>query len=647
MLRIGVDTGGTFTDVAVFGPSGMRVHKLPSTPSDPATAVVDGLTAVRGGQAVDVVHGTTVGLNAILTGAVARTAFVTNSGFEDLIEIGRQIRSSVYDLTARRAVLPVPRGRRFAVSSRRAASGERLAQPDTVELEELLRKLRRARVGAVAIGLLHSYAHPEDEHEIARALAPLGVPVTCSADLLPVHGEYERFAAAILNAAICPIVSAYLERLEPAVAPGSLRLMRSSGGVMSTPEAKEYPARAALSGPAGGVLACNQLARALGLDTVAALDMGGTSADVSLVTPDAPPSSQRTIAGLPLEVPAVEVHTIGCGGGSLATRDAGGALRVGPESAGADPGPACYGRGEHPTVTDAHMVLGHMGAETLLGGDFPVDPELSVRAVGRLGKSLGMSLRKTAEGILEIADVAMMRALLVITVERAIDPAGVPLIAFGGAGGLHAASLMRRLSMPQAIVPQHPGAFSAVGLALASESHEETTPVLREVGEVSPRELRALATELGKRARQALDGRGRSVTKIEARLRYRGQGAGLWVPFAPALAPAFREAHVRLYGFAPDGAAVELVELRARAERSPRDLPAPSSSRGHGQPEPAFLRAAPTGGRRWKVFRRNELRSGAQLRGPCLIEEATGATVVPPDTTCLVKQAALVLRHNP
>lgn len=644
MLRVGIDTGGTFTDVAVLTTAGLQVHKVPSTPTDPAEAVVAGLGAVRGNREVDVVHGTTVGLNAILTGDVARTAFVTNAGFEDLIEIGRQVRSSVYDLTAQRADLPVPRTLRFSVNSRRAADGRRLERPRKIELAGLLRKLRRSRVEAVAIGLLHSYGHPEDEHEIASAIRSLGVPITCSADLLPVPGEYERFAAAILNAAIAPIMSAYIERLVPDIAPGQLRLMRSSGGIMAGEEAQRLPARAALSGPAGGVLASHRLARALKLDTVATLDIGGTSADAALITAQLPPATGRPIAGLPLDVAAFDVHTIGCGGGSIASIDAGGALRVGPDSAGADPGPACYGLGDQPTVTDAHMVMGHMGAETMLGGDFRVDPDLSIRAIERLGKSLGMDLRTTALGILDVADVAMMRALLVITVERAHDPARIPLIAFGGAGGLHAASLMRRLSMPQAIVPRDPGAFSAVGLSLASESHEEVEPVLRTTNEIEANSLRDTAERLGARTRAALPGDGRVRTRVDARVRFAGQGSGLWIPFTWPIDGRFRREHQRLFGFAPIDAAVELVELRARAERPSRNLPRPARTRQRKRPvTPATRRRPPAGGTSWNVFAREQLAEGSRLRGPCLIEEQTGAIVVPANCVCRVSHDAVLL----
>src|SRR5712671_356672 len=465
--RIGIDTGGTFTDVVRWSPRGLQVHKLPSTPADPAQAVLQGLAAVRrtAAEEVLVVHGTTVGLNAVLTGQTCRTAFVTNHGFEDLIEIGRQERSALYALEPSRPELPVPRALRLGVDCRRGPGGVLLRPLTAAAIARTVRQLRRLRPQAVAIGLLHSPADPRDERRLAgavRAALP-GVVVTCSADLLPAYGEFERFSAAILNAAIAPLVSAYAARLVAGIGNGRLRLLRSSLGLLTETEARDFPARAMFSGPAGGVLATAAVAKACGFATAAALDMGGTSTDVCLVQ-KGERTDQGRINGLPLPLPSVAVHTVGCGGGSTAFCDRGGALRVGPHSAGADPGPACYGRSDQPTVTDAHMVLGHLDAHTLLGGALPVDAEASVRALERLARKLGLSLRRTAAGILEVADIQMTRALMVITVERAVDPAHVPLVAYGGAGGLHAAALATRLGMPSVLVPVHPGAFSAIGL---------------------------------------------------------------------------------------------------------------------------------------------------------------------------------------
>ena len=629
--RIGIDTGGTFTDIAVLRRDGLSVHKVASTPDDPGRAVLAGLDAVRKpAEEVDVVHGTTVGINAILTDNLARTAFVTNEGFEDLIEIGRQERSDLYDLGANKAQVPVPRRLRFGVNTRRGADGTRIAKPTEGELRKLAQRVSKSRSQTIAIGLLHSFSHPKDEKEIERVLRPLGLPITCSSDLLPVSGEFERFTASILNAATRPKLSAYLGSLVGPVRPGQLRLMRSSGGIMSAVEASTYPARAMFSGPAGGVIATRALAARAGWNEVAALDMGGTSTDVCLVRPDTT-VSDSTIAGLPLSIPAVEVHTVGCGGGSLARVDAGGALRVGPQSAGADPGPACYGKGTEPTVTDAHIALGHMGAQTLLQGDFPIDPDRSVRAVETLAQKLGLSTRKAAEGILKIAEINMMRALLVITVQRAVDPARVPLIAYGGAGGLHAAGLCRLLEMPLAVVPEHPGAFSAVGLALASESAEHIVPVMRELDSLDRRSLEKLTENAKKKALRHLP---HGNVKLTASVRYAGQGRCLSVPLAHPLHRKAAAAHEHLFGFVPQERALELVEIHARVEHAPRKLPLASKTRRAKTPEPKALRRPPVGGTAWPVFDRATVAVGQSLSGPCLLEEFTGVTVVPEGWRC-------------
>ncbi|MBI5852637.1 MAG: hydantoinase/oxoprolinase family protein [Planctomycetes bacterium] len=642
-LRVGIDTGGTFTDVAVIDRGRLTIHKLPSTPDDPSRAVVDGLAAVRGDREVDVVHGTTVGLNAVLTRRLSRTAFVTNEGFADLVEIGRQDRTGLYDLEPRRAEFPVPRDLRFCVATRRRADGALERSVSRTALIELAKRLRAARVEAIAIGLLHSHTHLDDERTIAAALSKLGVPITCSAELLPRPGEFERFSAAVLNAAIQPIVGAYLARLVTAVAPGRLRLLRSSGGILGEDEAIAFPARAMFSGPAGGVIATARIANLRGEARVAALDMGGTSTDVALVGREQSPSDDdRRIADLPLPLPSYDVHTVGCGGGSLAWVDSGGALRVGPISAGADPGPACYGNSLEPTVTDAHVALGHIACDTLLGGGLPIDPDRSVRAIERLARRLGLRAKDTAHGVLAVADAAMARALLVITSERAVDPARVPLVAYGGAGGLHAAALAGRLSMPYALVPHAPGALSAIGLALAGESREVIEPVLAAYSPRLGRELVARGKELCAGLRAALGGRARVA--LEVRLRFQGQGGGLWVGSGSDLEAGFRDAHRTRFGFDAVGGDLEVVELRARA-----DQPGPALTSFAGTPDGGSTghlprRTAPLGRTVLVEWRRDQLGLGMRVRGPSLIREETSVTRVPPDWLALVTSSGLELR---
>jgi len=643
-LRIGIDTGGTFTDLVVLEGGKVRVHKLASTPNDPARAVLSGIAAVRGDCEVDVVHGSTVGLNAILTGNLARTALVTNAGFRDLVEIGRQARLDLYDLEPRKPVVPVPRALRFTVATRREADGRLTSRASARELARLASKLGAARVEAVAIALLHGYAHPRDERAIARALARLGIPVTCGSVLAPILGEFERICGAVLNAAITPVVAGYLARLEAGVRPGRVRLLRSSGGILDLASARREPARALFSGPAGGVVASRALAKQVAAAHVAAFDMGGTSTDVSLVGPDTEPADTGEIAGLPVPLPTFAVHTVGCGGGSIAWCDAGGALRVGPQSAGADPGPACYGTGDEATITDAHMALGHLGPESLLGGAFAVDPDRSVRAVEKLGRRLGLTPRRTAEGILEVADATMLRALLVITAERAIDPSTVPLVAYGGAGGMHAASLARRLAMPYAIVPEHPGAFSALGLALASETHEVVEPVLRRVDAHLIAQIARRVSELAREAKEHLAAAGirASRTRAFALLRYAGQGHGVPVPFSRGLVREFVRRHEALFGFAAT-APLELVEIRVSASPHDRKLPRRTGLRQSPLVRPKITRRSCVDRRSWAVFSRSELGSQERIAGPAIVEDYSGTTIVPPGTALRATSVGLVL----
>jgi len=662
-VRIGIDTGGTFTDVVRQERGRLTVHKLPSTKDDPSRAVLQGIAAVRKrpDEAVDVVHGTTVGLNAVLEGKLPKTAFVTNRGFVDLIEIGRQERSELYALEPDRKTPPAPRELRVEAACRRAADGTAIEPLTTREIARIVRELKKRKPEAIAIGLLHSPTAPQDERAIARAIrsAMPAVRVTCSAELWPALGEYERFSAAILNAATAPLVSAYTERIQSQIGNGTLRLFRSSTGILPANEARAFPARAMFSGPAGGVLATQRLCEAIGIERAAAFDMGGTSTDVCLVEDGRIQTDQGQIAGLPLPLPTVDVHTVGCGGGSIAYCDRGGALRVGPESAGADPGPACYGKGEEPTVTDAHVALGHLGAATLLGGGFSIDPSRSVRAIERLAKKLSLSVRRTAEGILAVADASMARALLRITGERAVDPATAPLVCYGGAGGLHAARLCAQLGMPEALAPMHPGAFSALGLALAGDSAEVVEAALEPWSQANERQWRARGAQLRKLAAAQLDGTpstdgepgGKRFLAATSRasfvLRYRGQGQGLAIEATKEPLPrAFERAHEQRFGFVQPGTAIELVRITARAERRGRPLPASlPAAAGSRAPKPQ-LRKSPIGGAPIRWLRRDELPIGATIFGPCVIEEATAATLLPSGWSARIERFAIRMRKS-
>jgi N-methylhydantoinase A len=490
-VRVGVDTGGTFTDF-VFRQNGrLEVFKLPSTPSDPSLAIRQGLQQVAAKTAIElknieVVHGTTVGTNALLQRRGARTALITTKGFEDVLAIGRQARPELYNLNAVRPPVLVPDDLRFGLRERVSANGDVLEPLAEKELNALVERLQEQKIESIAICLLFSFVHPEHEHQIARALSALNIPISVSHLILPEYREFERTSTVAINAYLQPLMGNYLRYLETNTR--RLRVMQSSGGSISAGVAAAEPVRTILSGPAGGVVGALQTARAAGFEKIITFDMGGTSTDVALCERDGiRTTNEAVVAGLPVAVPVMDIHTVGAGGGSIARVDEGGSLRVGPESAGADPGPACYGRGLLPTVTDAHVVLGHFGGVGLLGGEFVLDEARARKAIEALADQLSKAARRkvtvveAAQGILSVANTNMERALRRISVERGYDPRDFALLPFGGAGGLHAVELARGLRIPRVILPNSAGALSAIGVLAADVVKNQSQTLMLDV----------------------------------------------------------------------------------------------------------------------------------------------------------------------
>ena len=562
-VRTGVDTGGTFTDLVDFDGSELRVHKTASTKHAPEQAVLTAVAAVAGTDREGaLVHGSTVGLNALLTGSGARLAIVTNHGFEDVIEIARQDRPELYALHVGPRPVLVPRDLRFGVRERRLADGTLRERATANELSDLRRRLQAARVEAIAVCLLHSYAHPEDEARIAKALRPLGVAIVCSSALLRRHREYERFSAACIDAFIRPVVAQYLEALAAGLSARELFVLRNEGGSLPWRDAAAAPVRAILSGPAGGASAVRFWAKRLGYAAAICFDIGGTSADVAYVGGAESIEDEVLLGPHRLALPSLALTTVGTGGGSIAWRDAGGALRVGPQSAGADPGPACYGKGSEATVSDAHLVLGRLPATGLLGGGFALDAQRARDAVARLGEELGLSIDDCARGILDVADLQMARPLRAFTLGRGIDPKDVALVAFGGAGGLHAVRLARLVGFERVIVPPMQGALSAFGMLLARRVFERERAFVREVDKDGASELARCGRDLlaeTKRLAPAKAVEGRCF----AMLRYRGNQAEFWVEADAAARERFELEFERRFGFRQD-LPVEALRVRAR-----------------------------------------------------------------------------------
>src|SRR5437588_646813 len=501
-LRLGVDTGGTFTDF-VFSVGGeLRIFKLASTPDDPSRAIAAGLRRIVGEtgatlRSIEVVHGTTVGTNALLQRRGARVALVTTAGFEDVIEIGRQARPELYNLNAIKPPPLVASELRFGANERVAADAEVLVTLTDDEINRLVKEVRHAQPESIAISLLFSFVQPEHECRIAIALSALNLPLSISHQILPEYREYERTSTVVVNAYLQPLMGRYLKRLAgyAGVSPGgaraarvpSLRIMQSSGGSISAEAAVREPVRTILSGPAGGVVGALRVAESAAFENLITFDMGGTSTDVALCDREGMRlTNESIVAGVPIAVPMMDIHTVGAGGGSIARVDEGGSLRVGPESAGADPGPACYGKSFLPTVTDAHVVLGHFPGAALLNGEFKLDEARAREALSRLATQMSqasrrkVSLIEAARGVLDIVTTNMERALRHISVERGHDPREFTLIPFGGAGGLHAVELARALRIPRVLLPPSPGALSALGVLTADVVKEQTRTVMIE-----------------------------------------------------------------------------------------------------------------------------------------------------------------------
>jgi N-methylhydantoinase A len=631
---VAVDTGGTFTDVLLLEDGRLRALKVPSTPADPAEAVLGALTAISPDIAPGLLlHGSTVATNALLERRGAAVALVTNRGFEDVIEIGRQNRPQLYALVGHRLPPLVPRERRLGVAGRIGPDGAEVDALDPDQLDHLAQELEGA--DAVAVVLLHSYANPAHEEAVGRALRSTGTFVTLSAELLPEYREYERTSTTVVNAYVAPLTSRYLDRLRREAGAERTWIMGSNGGALSVDRAVREPVHTVLSGPAGGVVGALDRARRSGHDRIISFDMGGTSTDVSLCEGRPFHTREFEIAGQPVAIPVIDIHTVGAGGGSLARLDAGGALRVGPESAGAEPGPICYGRGgTGVTVTDANVWLGRLPADAFLGGESSLDRRAVEGPLEALAAGLDTDVDQAAEGVLEVANTAMERALRVISVERGYDPGDFVLVAFGGAGGLHVVELARRLGVASAMVPADPGLLSAYGMLAADVVRQAARTVLvpAEDDDADAR-IAAVFRELETSAREDMKAEGTppSVVTVERLVdaRYRGQSFELRVP-AEDWRSAFHSAHEVRYGYCKPEAAIEAVTLRvvARAPGPPLDH---AEIEGATAPPDTDVGRAYWDGAWWETRRvwRRGLRAGHTLEGPVQVLEYSSTTWLP------------------
>jgi len=663
-MRIAIDTGGTFTDCVFMRGGALQILKVPSTPRRPAGAIADALEKIlvgaqgatplhkegKGGRllVLDLTCGTTVGTNALLEHRGGRVALVTTAGFEDVLEIGRQARPQLYNFFVERPAPLVPREWRFGLRERVGAAGRALLRPSRGEIARILKKIEGSGAESVAVCLLFSFVNPAHEQSVARALRTRGFEVSVSHEILPEFREFERTATTVVNAYLVTVMGRYLGEIEnhagraiDGKARGSVRvrIMQSSGGIVSAAVASREPVRTILSGPAGGVLGAQYAAGRAGYERIISFDMGGTSTDVALVEGTLRTTNESQAAQLPVAVPMLDIHTVGAGGGSLARFDRAGALRVGPESAGADPGPICYGRGEQPTVTDAHLVLGRIAAEGFLGGEFLLDERRAREWMERARGPMG-SVEVFAQGILDVANAVMEKAIRVISVERGHDPRDYTLVAFGGAGGLHACELAAALRIPRVLVPKFPGALSALGILRADvvKDFSHTVRLLvASVREVRPALARGFR-QLERRGLREMRAEGFSARQVRIErwldMRYVGQAYELSVLAAGDFVAAFHRAHQRRYSYADASRPTEVVNVRARLigatpkPELPRHRLGAADARGAviGTRRTIFAGRA----RAMPVCDRAKLCAGNRLTGPGIVTEYSATTVVPP-----------------
>ena len=660
---VGIDVGGTFTDIAILQDGKLTIHKLPSTPADPAEGVRRGIAEINVGDA-EYVHGSTVATNALLEGKGGRTALVTTLGFEDVLEIGRQSRSDLYDLNLERPPALAPRELRFGLPERVDYTGAILEDLTPAAIEALVAQLQEARVDGVAVCFLFSFLNPLHEEMLLESLRRMPNPpfISISSQVIPEFREYERASTVVMNSYVGPVMARYLNELENSLG-SELRVMQSSGGSITARMAAEQPVRTVLSGPAGGVVGAFHTGVAAGYPDLITLDMGGTSTDVSLCPGRIKETTSATLGGYPISVPMIEIHTVGAGGGSIARIDAGGALVVGPESAGADPGPACYGKGGRITVTDANLVLGRLRPAQFLGGRLPLDKPRAEQVISGLAAQIGSGVQETALGIIRVVNANMERAIRTISLERGYDPRRFTLIPFGGAGPMHCCELAQELGIPRVLAPTHPGILSALGVAIANVVKDYSRTVMLRGGEIDRQRLEEEFHGMENRAREELRQEGLPVDRMTAHrfldARYVGQSFELTIDYpAPssrrsdlqrAIANRFYQAHMQRFGYADRTEAVEIVNLRLKLELevekpSPRlenrledtdPKPGQSSSpKSESDASAALIEEAEVvfreGVLTTGLYQRERLMPGNRIAGPALMLQLDTTIVVPP-----------------
>ena len=638
----------------------LTVHKVQTTPDDQSRAILAGLetlarttwserrsvngTSEPGGvqgappRKEDIIHGSTVATNAVLERKGARVALIATAGFEDVLRIGRQTRPELYNI-----FVPLPRpivdsDLTIGVDERMDADGRVLTPLDSTATAGLSATLRERGADVAAVCFLHSYVNATHEQAVARRLRADGWLVSVSSEVLPEYREYERWSTTVVNAYVAPLIDRYLAKLESGLGRRRLSIMQSNGGSISAALARAQAVRTVLSGPAAGVVGARAVAAAAGVDRIISFDMGGTSTDVSLVDGAIPTSTDSRVGDFPVRLPVIDIHTVGAGGGSIAFVDTGGALRVGPRSAGSIPGPICYGTGSELTFTDANIMLGRLDQDFFLGGRMSLDRSRAERFARDLARRLGLDVGELAEGVVRVANANMERAIRVVSVERGHDPRRFALVAFGGAGGMHACEIARTLEIGTVIVPRHAGVLSALGMLVADVTRDYSASVLARADQLRDADLRARFGPLSKRAADELAregfARGRVVIERQVDVRYVGQSYEITLPFGPGYERAFHQQHARLYGYSNQDRPLEVVALRVRASGITDKPKLPFRRiRRASRPAPASVRSGRFDGKTRQVafYRWPDLAPGAAAPGPAVVTGPEATAVIPPD----------------
>jgi N-methylhydantoinase A len=646
MIKVGIDTGGTFTDFVFFDGKNLFTHKISSTPYDPSQAIIQGLIEVLGNEFGDteIVHGTTVGTNALLERKGARVALVTTKGFEDVVQIGRQNRAKLYDLFWQPREPLVPKMLRFGVNERADYEGRILKRLKIDEVERLCYKLKKLGVECIAISFLHSYKNSKNEVDAEKILSRLGIPISTSSRILPEFREYERTSTIVANSYLQPKVRAYMKSLSDNLPESRVLVMQSSGGVIFPKQAGEEPVRIIYSGPAGGVVGGFKISEKMGYKRVITYDMGGTSTDIALCDGSLLFTTENKIDGIPITMPMLDVITIGAGGGSIAYVDSGGVLKVGPESAGADPGPACYGRGSFPTVTDANVVLGRINPKWFLGGKMEIFPEKSRSALRGLANRLNTSVLRLADGIIKVSNSNMERALRVASIGRGYDPRDFALFSFGGAGGLHACELAVGLGIKKVIFPKDPGVFSALGMLMAESFKDYSQTIF-----LSGKEIDLDSIEKGFDALEKKAGDDFPFAELKfdrfMDARYKRQSHEITIPFSDSFTKVFHRTHKKKYGYEKSHDEIEIVTLRLRAVlRSKGGIKLPFLN----NPKRKIMSDKNKlffNNKRLDVksYVRDDFYSGFTFKGPALVLENTSTIFIPPTFWCSVDRFGYII----